>query len=252
MITRYSAWMDGQGLQDIDGAIVITDIREVMPETRMVTAERAFSGTCFLRSVRASLSVAIRFMIRERDTVRRREVLRRVRRWAHDGYLSISDRPGERLYVTCERPAALSSALKWTDELEMTFTAFDVPFWEAETPSKTHGSGMYIYLTLSVRGDVESQLDAVIVAQSACADMTIIVGGQAFYFFGLPLDANDTMTISHDVRGRLSIKKGDASLMTYRSGNSSDDIMLSPGANAISFAATAPCTATFTTRGRFE
>ena len=252
MITRYSAWMDNKGLQDIDEAVFITDIKEKQPAMRVITADRALYGLRLLRAMRTSLSVVIRFAIRDRDTERRRDISRRVRNWARGGYLSISDRPGQRLRVICDKPPTLDSALKWTSEMEMTLTAYDVPWWEAVTPSRASGDGMYASPTLNVRGDVESPLDAVIRAESACNQISIVVGSQAFYFFDLPLGAGEMMTISHDAKGLLSVRKGGESLLQYRSGNSSDDLMVQPGANRIDFSATAPCAVTFTTRGRFE
>lgn len=56
MVTRYSAWLNGVGLQDLDEKIVIFDISESSPNLEMNTLRNgAFDGQRVLRQYRSSL-----------------------------------------------------------------------------------------------------------------------------------------------------------------------------------------------------
>ncbi|MGN1369942.1 MAG: hypothetical protein ACI4WX_13815 [Aristaeellaceae bacterium] len=252
MRTRYSVWMDNKGLQDIDPSIYILDIQEQTPKLDAQTASKGMGdGMRLLRIQRESMSVGVKFAIRERDTERRRDICRRVMAWARDGYLSTSDRPGQRLRVACTRFPTAESALKWTSTLELLFTAYDMPWWEAETPSRATYTGANGNAVLNINGDAESLLEATVTAAGTVNSMTIKTNGKKFAFTGLGLATGDKMTISHDTRGILSIMKGSTSLMGKRTAASADDLTVQPGANTIHFTADASCTAVFTTRGRF-
>ena len=252
MRTRYSVWMDGRGLDSIDPAITILDIQQQAPKLDAKTAAMGMGdGTRFLRVNRRSLSISVRFAIRELDTVRRADICRRVAAWAKEGYLSTSDRPGQRLHVVCSRVPVVESALKWTQTLQMLFTAYDVPWWEAETPSRASITGASGTVLLYSPGDTESPLDADVTVHGAVSSMHIATGGKEFAFAGLAMQAGDRMTISHDARGILSIRHGSDSVLHKRTADSADELMLSPGSNAITISADASCTAAFSTRGRF-
>ena len=262
MITRYSVWIDNKGLQDIDPSICITDIMEMEPKQQPLTAAQAWgNGLRLLKMQRQSLSVVVRFAIRERDTVRRRDICTRIRAWAQEGYLTTSDRPGQRLYVVCEKIPTVDSALKWANEMEVTFTAYDVPWWENITPTKCtvtaetpYGDGQYRD-TVSMRmiGDVESPLEAVITAAGKTDYLRVYLGDDQFFTFkDLGMKSGDTLTISHDSRGILSLKLNDTSVMNKRTAKSYDELMIPPNKSiSIALIADAICTATFTVRGRY-
>ncbi|MGN1369639.1 MAG: hypothetical protein ACI4WX_12285 [Aristaeellaceae bacterium] len=252
MKTRYSVWMDGISLHDIDPSIYILDIQEQTPKLEAHTASKGMGdGMRLLRIQRQSLSVGIRFAIRERDTERRRDICSRVIAWARDGYLTTSDRPGQRLRVACTRFPTAESALKWTATLEMLFTAYDMPWWEAETPSSATYSGAHGNVVLNVDGYAESLLEASVTAEGEVSSMTIHANGGTFTFADLGLAAGDEMTISHDERGILSIMKGDTSMLGKRTAASADELTVNPGGNTIYFTADASCTAVFSARGRY-
>lgn len=252
MKTRYSVWMNNQGLQDLDERIYITDIKENDPKQRMITAEKPIGGgTRLLRVMRESLSVVVRFAVREYDTARRRDILTRIRAWAREGYLSTSDRPGQRLYVVCEKIPTADSALKWTGEMEMTLTAYAVPWWEDETPTRATYTGTNGTAALMCRGDEGGLLDAEITTAGTVTSMSIKVNGRSFVFSGLSLAGGSRVTISHDKDGVLSIKAGSVSLLPKRTAASADELLLASGGNTITFTANASCTAVFSARGRY-
>lgn len=253
MITRYKVWIDNIGLQDLDDAICITDIKEKTPKLNAVTAAKPLGGgSHLLRLRRESLSITVRFAIRAYDIAVRKRIMSAVRAWAHEGYLSINDRPGQRLWVVCDKPPAVESALKWTAETEMTFTAFALPYWEEDTPSTCTYTGSKGNATLNSTGSLESALEATITPTAALHSFTISANGSVFSFAGLNIASGNAVIISHTPQGILRVKSGSASLLGKRTAASADEIIIKPGANTISFTSDASCTAVFSTRGRYD
>ena len=72
MITRYRVWLDGQGLSEMDPSIIVTDVTESEPEMHLSAVARAQGdGMLVTRRSRRSLSVTVRFLIREYNPLRR-------------------------------------------------------------------------------------------------------------------------------------------------------------------------------------
>lgn len=240
MVTRYGVWLDGLPLHEIDPTIFITDIQEQEPQMDVLTAARALGdGLRVSKRTRQSLSVVVRFAIREYSTVRRKAVLQKVISWARKGrYLSISDRPGQRLRVEMNAPPAMSSALKWTQELTLTLTAYSSPFWEDATTTKRSGNG-----SMYVPGDAPSvTVDAIIT--DAPETLTITAGETSMTLEGLTAGA--TVKILHE-DGVVKITENDASALHKRTAASADELRIVPGrTNQVS---SSGGQATFTARG---
>lgn len=249
MRTRYTAYMNGKGLQDIDPTIVITDIREKAPSMRNITSEKGWGhGSRYVDGFRESLAVGIRFMIREYDVNKRRDICSRIRAWAQEGYLTDSEHQGQRLYVVCTAFPNVDSAMKWTTELDLTLTAYDVPFWENETPSKASTSGTSGTLALALTGSTDAPLNFLVTASENITDFTVSVNGGSMSFSGL---STKRLEITHDSRGILSVKAGDASALSKRTSTSSDDLQAHYGSNTISYTCNTSCTVVATARGRY-
>lgn len=249
MRTRYTAYMDGKGLQDIDPTIVITDIREKAPSMRNITSEKGWGhGSRFVAGFRESLAVGIRFMIREYDVNKRRDICSRIRAWAQEGYLTDSEHQGQRLYVVCTAFPNVDSAMKWTTELDLTLTAYDVPYWENETPSKASTSGTSGTLALAMTGSTDAPLNLLVTTADTMTDFSITVNGASMTFTGLNVTK---LEITHDNRGILSVKAGDASGLGKRTSASSDDLTVHYGANTLSYSCNTTCTVIATARGRY-
>lgn len=253
MITRYRAWKNEIGLQDIHDSIFITDIKEKTPKITAVTAAKPMGGGLHVQRMRRdSLSVVIRLAIRDYSTASRKATMSRVAAWAmEEGYLAIADRPGQRLYVRCEKPPVVESALKWTAETEMTLTAYDSPWWEDDTPTTVSGSGTSFTATLPNPGDVESLVDATIKPSGKLTTFTITANGSTMTFSGLSVASGSTVEITHTPAGLLCVKSGSNSLLAYRTAASADDLTAAAGLNAITFSANTSCAVTFATRGRY-
>ena len=252
MNTRYACAIDGQGLQDIDPAVIITDIQEAAPKLRLTTAQSGlYDGLRLTGARRESLAVTVTFEVHEQDTARRKAVAQRACEWAREGWLTISDRPGQRLRVVCDRPPVIPSALQWTDSLVIGFTAYALPYWQEAHPVSAFFSGQRGEATLAPAGTRESYLEAEITAESGPVNaLTLAVGGRSFAFAGLGLARGQTLSIGYDDEHRLFMRVGGASVMSRRTAASADDLLLAPRTqNAIRIEADNPIRATLKGRG---
>lgn len=263
MLTRYGVWLNNKGLADIDDSIYIVDIVQPNIDQQVIKAESSLGGgTRYIATRRFSLPIEIHFLVRERNIARRAEILDRIRGWAQPGYLTTTEHPGKRLHVVCSRlPSA--SAQRWTEELTMAMTAYDVPYWEDERPlsctvhcepynteaSFTHKGTARLYQ----RGTAPAPMNATITANAALNKVRL-VGGEAYkylQFDGLGMKAGDVLTISHDERGILYAKVNGESVLHKRTTASQDDLMVKLGENTITLRADNVCTAVCEVRGRW-
>lgn len=252
MITRYAAWIDGQGLQDIDPTLFITDIVEEEPDAPVeAVAHAGYSGSRVISRERRSLSVTIRFLIREYDVMRRRSILQKVRDWAHDGWLTTNEHQDQRLRVMCTKLPVISSALKWTEELGLTLTAYEQPYWQEQYAVVASATGTEGEISLRPMGTVPCRMEIDVKAgASPIGDVTIRVGEQAISFSSLGLKANETMQISYNDQGIMMAQIGNDGVLSKRTPTSADDLWLAPNAdNRISFSANNPVTVTVKARG---
>lgn len=263
MLTRYGVWLNNKGLADIDDSIYIVDIVQPDIDQQVIKAESSLGGgTRYIATRRFSLPIEIHFLVRERNIARRAEILDRIRGWAQPGYMTTTEHPGKRLYVVCSRlPSA--SAQRWTEELTMVLTAYDVPYWEDERPlsctvhcepynteaSFSHQGTARLYQ----RGTAPAPMNATITANAALNKVRL-VGGEAYkylQFDNLSMRAGDVLTISHDERGILYAKVNGESVLHKRTTASQDDLMVKPGENTITLRADNVCTAVCEVRGRW-
>ena len=257
MMTRYEARLDGKSLSALDPSIYIRDIAYGAPKyTQTETDVPGRDGQRVSGRHAQSTSVTISFEIHEQDTRRRREVCRRVQEWAmRGGALTTRDRPGQRLCVTCDSPPVISSALKWTQTLKMTFTARAQPFWEDEWPRSATLSGASASGSLYAPGfGAQTRVEAVVKNTSGetLNALTLGAGGTTFDFTELALASGETLTIDYDEEGLLRIRAGDASKMSCRTADSDDDLRLETGKTSeLTVTAEASVSATFKARGLY-
>lgn len=226
-MTRFRIWLDGLGLQDIDPSIRIIDVQEHTPQQAQTTAAKAAGdGLHVLHRRRESLSVEIRFAIRDQHPDRRSAILQKVKAWASQGgSLSVSHRPGLRLMVI---PGQLSnfSSLRWTENLALTFTACHVPYWEDAHPTQATVSPAALFLPgdapaapmdLRWRSSLSGQLA-----------LTITTPLSSITFRNVQVTADQELLISHDA-GVLTATLDGTDLLPHRTPESSDDLLLPCG-----------------------
>lgn len=239
MKSRFEVCLNGIALSDIHPAsIYITDIAYA-PAAPQIKADRlmgrhgGFSGRPYIEKTEISVSL----MIREYDTAARQAVAQSVIAWAYSGgWLTASDRPGQRIYVRCTKLPAVTSALKWTEALTIGFTAYDFPFWQSIAPvTVSLDSGDEG--TLRFPGGIPTEAEAVITAEETMTAATVTVGDTAISLAGINIAAGDTVEIRYtDDRHIMEIVSGTTSLLDKRTG--ADDLIVNPGANAVSFTST--------------
>ena len=247
MRTRYEVFLDGTPLSAVDPAIHVTDVEECAPEEALRTAARlGGSGMQLLSRRRESLSVRVSFMIREYDPARRKAVLGEVLAWAAGACLTLEDRPGQRLRVVCTTPPALQSALRWTDELQMVFTAYAFPFWESEAPVTARATGGSGSVLLRPAGTAEScvlQARLVNRGSGALTCATISAGGQRMAFEGMQIAPGESLTML--LRGGLLTLP-----VAFRTPDSADEIRLPQRqSSTVTFTADQSVEAEFFVRG---
>ena len=256
MITRCTCALNGQGLQDIDPAICVTDIRESVPAMTFAAAANARrDGSRLLRAQRQSLSVRITFEIHEYDAARRKAIAVRACDWAREGFLTVSDRPGQRLYAVCDQLPAIPSALQWTDQLTVGFTAYALPYWQDAVPIRAAFRGTAGETCLIPGGTAPCFLEAKIEAAEGTVNaMTVAVNGRAYRFADLNLQKGQAFEIGYeDGSQRQFMRIGDRSALRCRTADSADDLPLLPRTrNNIAVTADGPVNAQFYGRGLYQ
>lgn len=251
MITRYSCALNGQSLDSLDASIHITDVTELAPQQRIVTAAASGHGLHVLRRVRERISVQVSFLIREYDTVRRREVLQKVFAWANaGGVLTTGDRPGQQLNVLCDTMPGMSS-LMWLDEMTLSFTAFETPFWEsAVRQSVTTGSSAALTLP-GTADDCPVSCTVVNLGSDTLTTLTLQCGSTSMTFENLALRPGDSLVLTAESALCSAMAAGKSVLM-HRTGDSADSLLADSGAvTTVSVTADQAVAATFSARGRY-
>ena len=259
MITRYRAWMDGHPLDEIDAAVCILDIQESAPAVDVQTqAPARGDGVRVMRRSRTGVSVTISLAIREQDVARRKEIAGRINAWAQGAYLSVNDRPGQRLGVVLTTPLAVTSALKWTDTLRMTFTAYESPWWEETfASSAVMGAGTAGSLVLPLPGDgFPVPVEVTATAQSPTSMLELRCGDTRIRLEGLGLGGKEVLRIHYtggvqhiDITGSDGKVRG---VLAARTTDSDDDLLATAGKpTAVSYTASGTVQVAFLGRGRF-
>lgn len=253
---RHDVWLKGISIRDCDPRIIVSGITENQPKEKDSVSYLSYAhGGRLAKTLRQELSVSVIVGIKETDMQKRDAVYQAIRKWGRNaGYLNASTRENQRLYV--ERMEVKTSGKKWTETITLTLTAYAMPFWEniaaqsaAISTAATSGSAL-----LSAPGNAdECAVDAEITAVGGTLNtLTVTVGSTSMSFTALGVSAGAKLAISHTDTGLLTIKNGSTSLMSKRTGASSDDLIAEPGgSNAVSFSANVTCTAKFSTRGRW-
>lgn len=257
MVTRYEVWLDKMSLSAVDPTIYIRDIAYEAPVFALTANDKNGRDGQRVTSRHArNTSVSISFEIHEQDTARRQDVCRKVQAWAaRGGMLTTNDRTGQQLRVICDVPPVISSALKWTQALRVTFTAYEQPYWEDAYPRRASvdsennrgtlyapGNGALTRVEATVKNGAGSTINA----------LTLKAGGTTFHFEELALASGETLEIGYDEDGLLYIRAGGESKLSCRTAESDDDLMIVTGKmESVSVEAPAGVSVTFKARGLY-
>lgn len=283
-MSLFDVTIGSVALSTLSDKIYIRDIIEEPYEEEIFKASKAYyAGQRVSKKVRRALSVRVVFVVRERNPQKRAEIFDSIASWAESdrtlyvnyrtitrvtesGYTYTEGRRLSRVVVT--EPPAITSANKWTQDVAITFTAFDVPYWEDESKY------MYSFAanTLDIfsryqysgniynRGTAESPVTMRITndSSSQLQSMNIRCGNSWFYFENLDIDPGAGLEIDYDSdSGILQIleRRSDgllgANKMPCRTAESQDDLMISPGAVSVQVSANVAVSGYFYCRGRY-
>lgn len=255
MFCRFDASLNGVSFANLDPKIILTDVNEEPADEDIETARRSLHpGTRLTYKVRRKLSLRFTFSVREYDMHRRSELIDKIADWAGDGgWLVLSSRPNQRLYVHPDTPPSQGSSLRWTDDLEMVLTAYERPYFEARWPTVAviTDSGTITptgtYPTAYVEVDVANAGDGDLTSITiTCADTHITLEG-------LQVPAGEKVSISYTDMDVMVITSAGASALANRTADSHDDLIAATRkANDIAVEADQPVSATFSARGRYR
>ncbi len=258
MMTRYACALNGIPLHGIDDRIHVLDIVQLPPKMRIATADAPLEGTHLIHQTRASLTVRVSFLIREYDVVARRSILQQICAWAASGgTLTINDRPGQQLRVVCT-DLPRYSAMAWLDELTLTFTAYEAPFWEdaaaaSATVSGDAGStgGTGTLAIPGTAGYTPVHCTAINRGTAPLTTITLEVSGSAITLEGLSIAAGGAVAVEMD-GVHLRIHSAGSSLLHTRTATSSDRLLGCCGQeNPVAARGDQPIEAMFSARGRY-
>lgn len=256
---RFDATMNGKSLCEIDPSVLLVDINEQTPvETFDAVSRAVYAGSLVLYRQRERLSVRLTICIREYNVERRTQILNKISAWAGDsGWLTISTRPGQRLYVHCDTPPALGSSLRWTDEIIFSLTAYEQPYWEDEVPvvkildPSENPTGIITH-----DGTAKQSYAEAYIINKGTGDLTtatIQIGNTKMAFAGLAVASGDSISIYYTDDNLLTIKAGTASALRHRTPDSDDDLITKAGVeNAIKVTADQPVQVVVMVRGRYR
>lgn len=242
MILSKRIALNGNQLDEIDDAIVIRSIDPgITKESISTTSKMGGSGQRMTSQRWETLEVVVRFaiLIQKWEMARRREVFDQVIAWAmQKGWLTVNWMPERRLYIDYVQIPGSGDMWEWTDEIQLVFRAYNIPFWLDETPAQavsgTQASGT---LTIQVGGNVESVIDATFANKSGMTiqNFRIAAGGNEIKLAGLNLGGSATLKIDHRTDGLLRIRIGSTSV--YEKYTGADDLIVKPGSVNVTFTA---------------
>lgn len=196
----------------------------------------------------------LHYNIREYDPAARSAVMDKVAAWAGDGgWLVLSTRPNQRLYVRPSALPSMGSALKWTEDMEMTLTAYERPFFEARWPSTaviSESGVMYLQGTVPA---AFVEVDATNAGDGTLTEITFRCEQTMITLQGLSVPVGGHIKLYYTDTDILVIDADGKSALANRTAESHDDLIATPRkSNAIEVRADQPVSAVFTARGRFR
>lgn len=245
MLLRFEATMNGKKFSRIAEECILVDIVEDAADMAVDTAAQAGrDGMRVLSRYRKSLSVTLSFVIRTQDIRKRAEIMRKVAEWAGSGgKLEINPRPGKYLTVQVGTPPAIGSHLKWTEELTLSFVAYETPYWLSDVShavaTAAQGNGSHVAADVYAVGGNVSNADAsltLIAPTGTLTALTITCGGTEIEFAVFPAISPVYVAIGREngvffARNMLDNK----SLLPYRTPESSDDLHAQCGVENVPF-----------------
>lgn len=263
-------YLNGVSVYDAVPKGIIHAIKVNPPTIKTQYTDLARGGRIRQSALRNALTIDLDMQFHTvGDPTARAECVDLLNAWAAPGgYLTLSNRPGKRIYVMPETLASEGTLHKSDEIASVRFSADLSPFWEdaeattAETPEAAAGDTAGVMQRIP--GTAETPLSAVITPTAAITTVTISGGGLSITLEGAKTlledgtyetqaicQAGETIEVGYEDY-TLFIRNGTTSLLPLRTEDSADEIMLAPGFQNMSVTADASVKALFSYRGRYQ
>lgn len=254
MREKLNCAINGDSFNELSPTLFIQDFEEKI-KTRTDTTNRPHAGTYLIyQDGRDTLEVTVKFMIKERDLAKRQAIIARVNGWAKYGWLTLNTRPEQKLYVYCTKKAD-SKTLKWSDDMTLTLTAYDLPYWQDRIPVIASVTGTSGTVNIRPLGTRPCLLEAEITNNfgSAVANVSLSCNGKTIALNGVGLPNGKTLKLYYDERRLLHATIDGAGKLSCRTETSADDIFLADNAtNKVTVSASGKCTFRIIGRGLYD
>lgn len=266
---KVSIQLNGVDLIDAVPSAIIHALSVEPAAVKSQYSELAKGGRLRQSFLRQSISVRLEVQFRAiGNPIKRAEAVDALNAWAMGGgKLTLSNRPGKCLFVECEKPASEGSLYASDAVASVVLTANVVPFWQAETPTTAETSYMHqgeLLASMNMPGTTDTEMSAeIIVGDGPLYNLTVSTPKSSMTFAGetvtnedgtteqKPLAEADTTFKLFYENGALRILSGETSAFRFRSAESADDLILSPGENMVHITADAPVTVRLSAHGRW-
>ncbi len=245
--------LNGTPFTAIDPRLYIQQIEESVRVSNMPVARSEYGLRLIRDPKHQEISVVLTFLIKEKDRVIRHSIIRAVNAWARKGWLTLSSRPGQRLYVVCTQPAG-PGLLRWYEELQLVMTAYGEAYWQESIPATASMTGSSGTIMLHPMGNRECFLEADITNMSnqMVDTLSLAANEQTLVFTELGLTSGKTLHVYYDEAHILHAEMESESMLHCRTAESDDEIILQPAANAVTFNADQACSVILHACGMWE
>ena len=258
MITSKRVSLAGTQLDSVDSRIVIKAVDTGVPhESLQATSRMGGWGQRMTLQHWDSLDVRVTFGIDipKRQLAARREVFEKVVAWAlSTGWLTVDYMPERRIYVDKAILPSSGDLWQWTEDFQITFRAYSVPFWQDVNPTSVAYRGVSSWTaTIGVPGQFRTVADVTFhnATSDTMTSFSITIGGRTLALSGISLAGGADLVISHGTDGLLRVTAGGTSVYDKITAASADDLYIDPGTAAISMTAGKSGNITVSCYGRY-
>ena len=257
VLTRRVA-LGGAQLDEVSNKIVIRGINTGIPHEKIDAVNRMGGwGQRITMQHWSTMDVIVRFAIDvpKKNLAQRRTIWEEVVSWAlQKGWLTVDYMPNRRMYVDKVILPSSGDLWTWTDDFQITFLAYNVPFWQDVNPPSVAYRGVSSWTaTIGVPGQFGTVADVTFhnATNDTMTSFSITTAGKTIALSGISLAGGADLVISHGTDGLLRVTAGSTSVFDKITAASSDDLYIDPGTAAISMTAGKSGNITVSCYGRY-
>ena len=257
VLTRRVA-LGGAQLDEVSNKIVIRGINTGIPHEKIDAVNRMGGwGQRITMQHWSTMDVIVRFAIDvpKKNLAQRRTIWEEVVSWAlQKGWLTVDYMPNRRMYVDKVILPSSGDLWTWTDDFQITFLAYNVPFWQDVNPTSVAYRGVSSWTaTIGVPGQFRTVADVTFhnATSDTMTSFSITIGGRTLALSGISLAGGADLVISHGTDGLLRVTAGGTSVYDKITAESSEDLYIDPGTASISMTAGKSGNITVSCYGRY-